>query len=202
MSAICAEDSEYSFDLCFECATCEESEYSPDFCFECTTVKRNRRRSRRISEKLKKDPTKESSSLSRQFLSDRSTKFLNKPIFPGFQATHDEDLKTDSILVGARRTAEYGKFAVEDNMGELMKYGISINDAIVKIHAPSKGRQTVGAQCKVHHHLVAIPQDCTKCSRDTGIAMICREEDCEFSFDLCFDCAGAASTSTHTREYM
>lgn len=87
-------------------------------------------------------------------------------------------------------------------MSELLKYGISINDAIVKIHAPVKGRQIVGAYCKVHHHLVAIPQDCTKCSRDTGIAMVCREEDCEFSFDLCFDCAGAASTPTHTMEYM
>jgi hypothetical protein len=198
MSVICADDSEYSFDLCFECATCEESEYSPDFCFECTTVKRNRR----ITENLKTNQTKESSSMSRPFLSDHSTKFLNKPILPGFQATHDEDLKTDSILTGARRSAEYGKFAVEDNMGELMKYGISINDAIVKIHAPVKGRQTVGLHCKVHHHLVAIPQDCTKCSRDTGIAMVCREEDCEFSFDLCFDCAGAACTPTRAVEYM
>lgn len=202
MSAVCAEDCEYSFDLCFECATCEESEYSSDFCFECATLRENRRITLQLTENLTTNNTKERSLICRPFLLDHSTKYLNTSIFAGFQASHDEDFKNDSIHVGARRTTEYGKFAVEDNVGELKKFGMSRNDAIVKNHAPGKSRQAVGAYCKVHHHLVAIPQDCTKCSRDTGIAMVCLEEDCEFSFDLCFECTGAACTSTSPVEYM
>ena len=62
-------------------------------------------------------------------------------------------------------------------------------------HSPKKEIQMMD---KVHndgHQLAAFAQDCTKCLSMTGISVICVDEDCEFSFDLCFECAPDTATT-------
>jgi hypothetical protein len=44
------------------------------------------------------------------------------------------------------------------------------------------------------HQLIATTQDCSKCCSATGMSVVCTDADCEFSFDLCFECAEFAAT--------
>jgi hypothetical protein len=47
----------------------------------------------------------------------------------------------------------------------------------------------LGAAHNSHHHrLKALPIYCSSCSSNTSLALKCCEDDCDFSFDLCFEC--------------
>ena len=65
-------------------------------------------------------------------------------------------------------------------------------------HAPERDNETGRDgvhDCAAGHQLVAYAHDCKKCSSDSGISVVCVDEDCEYSFDLCFECDEAVSPS-------
>lgn len=39
------------------------------------------------------------------------------------------------------------------------------------------------------HELISLQKDCRDCNSDTSLLMICATFDCDFSFDLCFECS-------------
>jgi hypothetical protein len=60
-----------------------------------------------------------------------------------------------------------------------------------------KLRQTVEVAHQSHHRLLFVSRDCCK---DQGITVTCAEEDCEFSFDMCFECAAFEVADTNTSD--
>ena len=59
-----------------------------------------------------------------------------------------------------------------------------------KSRGPARFSKSKASHHNSSHQLIAVAQDCLKCAKDTSISMRCTEDDCEFSFDLCFECTG------------
>ena len=47
--------------------------------------------------------------------------------------------------------------------------------------------------CQPCHQLVAVVKGCDQCTAASGISLVCVDDDCEFSFDLCFGCCEGAT---------
>ena len=69
-----------------------------------------------------------------------------------------------------------------------------------KSRGPARFIKSKTSHHNASHQLVAVAQDCLKCARDTSISMKCTEDDCEFSFDLCFECTGTGPLPPRSRE--
>lgn len=65
---------------------------------------------------------------------------------------------------------------------------------VMKDIVRSKLRLTAEIPHKSHHRLLIVAHDCCK---DKGMKVICAEEDCEFSFDMCFECAAFEAVDTN-----
>ena len=65
---------------------------------------------------------------------------------------------------------------------------------VMKDIVRSKLRLTAEIPHKSHHRLLIVAHDCCK---DRGMTVICAEEDCEFSFDMCFECAAYEAVDTN-----
>ena len=48
--------------------------------------------------------------------------------------------------------------------------------------------------CQPCHQLVAVVKGCDHCTAASGISLVCVDDDCEFSFDLCFGCGEGATS--------
>jgi hypothetical protein len=71
---------------------------------------------------------------------------------------------------------------------------------VKKSRGPARFSKSKTSHHNASHQLVAVAQDCLKCAKDTSISMKCTEDDCEFSFDLCFECAGTGPLPPRNRE--
>ena len=101
-----------------------------------------------------------------------------------WSATHQcrqvvPDWRKDEIVVGAHKAKH-----------------CTANEAMQDNFQP-KLRQKVEVAHQSHHRLLFVSRDCCK---DKGITVTCAEEDCEFTFDMCFECAAFEVADTNTSD--
>ena len=164
------EDCEYSFDLCFECTEAAVGRNVTDFSVTDPFWKSRMLAARKMSSngQVTTNPPTEQilASMAPHPYANDSSALLFKPIPRRANVArpqhHELDAST-SRLLSPRRNQK-------------------------------KEIQMIDTPHNNGHQLAAFAQDCMNCSSVRGISVVCVDEncvdeDCEFSFDLCFECA-------------
>lgn len=167
---------DFSFDLCFECAT-----LPPPVEILCPY------RMLVAAETIDRDQAM--SPFSRSYPPDSSM------LHPSAGSFHKKEAsiamgtkKSDRAMRPTTKKFEFASALDDDIIFDDVSGDFAGH--IMKNRGSARFSKSKTSHHKASHQLVAIPQDCIKCSRDTSFSMKCTEDDCEFSFDLCFECAG------------
>ena len=163
------EDCDFSFDLCFECADVASSKVITNRSHQLTGTEVAARREMNVDRKLAINPP----------MLIPTTPCVEKSSFES-----DNDVlemyahKINATVLRCNHHYNDSQAPRDLRRRHHSKRDLRINDNI----------------CQPCHQLLAVVKDCNKCATVSGISLVCVEEDCEFSFDLCFGCGEAATS--------
>lgn len=175
MQSIFEDSHELSFDLCFECNNIEKQGFSSKQFILPSLIPHDKTL-------LEKDISPIS-----KFSSTSSYAY---PI-PDYSYLFGQEIAQKDAL---KNEIQSIKTKIADSVSLRLKHE---RDAVMQKEVENRLIQQL-SKLTTHnasHQLFAHHTDCKLCSGEKGIAVECLDDDCEYSFDLCFDCGELQNNS-------